>query len=73
VEHLDLTCCSLQHFPDAAVLSAPLLRTLSLAGNPDLVLTAQDVQTLEMVSFLQVLVSCAVCSVLQCVSSARPF
>lgn len=57
VEHLDLTNCQLQRFPAGAVLSAPLLRTLHLAGNCDMVLTEDDIDTLEAVSFLQVLVS----------------
>lgn len=57
VEHLELTSCSLKGFPAAAVLSAPLLHTLSLAGNCSLVLTRAGIKVLGMVPCLRVLVS----------------
>ena len=52
-----MSCCQLQEFPDGVVFGAPLLRTLSLAGNTDVVLKPSDMRMLELPKRLQSLVS----------------
>lgn len=59
VEHLDLSCCGLQQPPSAALLCAPLLRTLQLQGNAQMVVAPEHVAPLTMLPNLQALVSLA--------------
>lgn len=56
VEHLDLTRCKLERLPVDALRAAPLLRTLHLAGNTDLVVTSEDVAALASLPRLELLV-----------------
>lgn len=59
MEHLDLSCCNLARLPVRALLSAPLLRTLRLAGNTGMMFYPENIRTIVDLGRLQELMNAA--------------